>query len=172
MRSGLGRVRQSSPPPYRKLQPWPSRRRRCRRSGDPYHGFYFCCRAPAPRRYHTRVSTIPPSPPHPRPSWRAPPSKRARTSDPGESSNSKPPEPQSPPTHGPAGDLPPDLSPVSIIWRPYFHYSPIPGNTDCSERDVHVEIYYDLPAFAEDPELRDLMPLVQRYSMELFMTPR
>ena len=65
-----------------------------------------------------------------------------------------------------------DLSPASIIRRPYFHYSPIPGNADCSERDFHNEIYYDFPAFFEDPKLRDSMRLVQRYSLEPFMTPR
>ena len=134
-------------------------------------GFASAVAAPAPRRYHTRVGPIPPSPPYPRPSRRGPPSKRARTSDLGESSSSKPLEPQSPPTQGPARDLPPDLSPASIIRRPYFHCSPIPGNADCSTRDVHNEIYYDLPAFSEDPELRDLMRLVQRYSLEPFMTP-
>ena len=128
--------------------------------------------APPPRRYHTRVGPVPPSSPHPRPSRRALPSKRARTSGPGESYNSRPPEPQSPPTQGPAEDLPPDLSPASIIRRPYFHCSPIPRNVDCSERDLHNEIYYDLPAFAEDPELRDSMCLVQRYSLAPFMTPR
>ena len=37
---------------------------------------------------------------------------------------------------------------------------------------MHTEIYYDLPAFAEDSELRDLMLLVQRYSLEPFMIPR
>ena len=37
---------------------------------------------------------------------------------------------------------------------------------------MHVEIYYDLPAFAEDLELRGSMRLVQRYSLEPFMTPR
>ena len=128
--------------------------------------------APAPRRYHTLVGPIPPSPPHHRPSRRALPSKRARTSFLGESSSSKPQEPQSPPTQGPTGDLPLDMSPASIIRRLYFHCSPILGNVNCSERDLHNEIYYDLPAFAEDPELRDSMLLVQRYSLEPFMTPR
>ena len=128
--------------------------------------------APVPRRYHTQVGPIPPSPPHPRPSRRAPPSKRARTSSPRESSSSRPREPQSPPTQSPVGDLPPDLSPASIIRRPYFHCSLIPRNDDCSERDVHTKIYYDLPAFAEDPELRDSMRLVQMYSLEPFMTSR
>ena len=37
---------------------------------------------------------------------------------------------------------------------------------------MHAEIYYDLLAFAEDLELRDAMRLVQRYSLEPFMTPR
>ena len=96
--------------------------------------------------------------------------KRARTSGPVESSTSRPQAPPSPPYQGIVGA--PDLSPASIIRRPYFHCSPIPRNADCSERDLHGEVYYDLPAFAEDPELRDSMLLVQRYHLEPFMTPR
>ena len=46
--------------------------------------------APTPRRYDTRVGPIPPSPPHPRPTRRDPPSKRVRTSGPWESSSSRP----------------------------------------------------------------------------------
>ena len=138
----------------------------------PAMGSASAAAAPAPRRYHTRVGSIPPSPPHPRPSRRALLFKRARTSGPGESSSSRPLEPQSPPTQGPAGDLPPDLSPTSIIRRPYFYYSLIPGNAECNERDLHSEIYYDLPAFAEDLELRDSMRLLQRYSLEPFMITR
>ena len=65
-----------------------------------------------------------------------------------------------------------DLSPASIIRRLFFHYIFIPGNVDCSARDLHGEVRYDLPAFAEDPELRESMLLVQRYSLEPFMTPR
>ena len=125
----------------------------------------------APRRYHTRVGPTPPSPPHPRPSWRAPPFKRARTSGPGESSSSRPQEPQSPPHQGPIGAPPLDLSPTSIIWRPLFHCNPIPENAYCNERDLHDEVYYDFPSFFADPELRDSMLLVQRYSLEPFMTP-
>ena len=102
----------------------------------------------------------------------APPSKRARTSGLGESSSSRPQKPPSPPAQGPDGDLPPDLSPASIIRLPYFHSSPILGNANCSESNVHTEIYYDLLAFAEDPKLRDSMRLVQRYSLEPFITPR
>ena len=54
---------------------------------------------------------------------------------------------------------------------PLFHCGPIAGNSDCSTREVHYETYYDLPAFVADPELRDSMRSVQRYSMESFMTP-
>ena len=128
--------------------------------------------APAPRRYHTRVGPTPPSRLHPRPSQRAPPSKRARTSGPGECSSSRPQEPQSPPHQSPHGAPHLDLSPASIIRRPLFHYNPIPGNVDCSEKDLHDEVYYDFPSFFEDPELQDLMLLVKRYSLEPFMTPR
>ena len=70
---------------------------------------------PAPRRYDTRVGPTPPSPPHPRPTRRASPSKRARTSGPGESSSSRSRESHSPPNQGLARDLPLDLSPTSDI---------------------------------------------------------
>ena len=116
--------------------------------------------APAPRRYHSRVGPTPPSLPHPMPSRRAPPSKRAQTSGSGESSGSRPQEPQSPTHQGLAGAPPLDLSPASIIRRPLFHYGPVLKNVDCSERDLHDEVHYDLPTFAEDPELRDSMLLV------------
>ena len=123
-------------------------------------------------QYHTRVGPTPPSPPHPRPSQRAPPSKRARTSGPRESSSFRPQEPQSPLHQGPTGSPPLDLSPASIIPWPLFHYNPILGNADCSERDLHDEVYYNFPSFSIDPELRDSMLLVQRCSLEPFMTPR
>ena len=44
---------------------------------------------PPSRKYNTRVGPVPPSPEHPRPPRRAPPSKRAQTSGPRESSRSK-----------------------------------------------------------------------------------
>ena len=128
--------------------------------------------ASAPRRYHTWVGPTLPTPSHPRPTRRAPSFKRARTSGPRESSRSRPVEPQSPPLQGIAGVPHLDLSPASIIRRPYFPCNPIPGNADCSERDLHAEVHYDLPDFSQDPELPDLMLLVQQYSQELFMTPR
>ena len=102
--------------------------------------------APTQRRYHTWVGPTPPSPSHPRPAWRAPLLKRARTSGPGESSTSRPQAPPSPPYQGIVGA--PDLSPASIIRRPYFPCSPIPGNVDCRGKDFHGEVYYDLPAFS------------------------
>ena len=123
----------------------------------------------AQRRYYTRVGPTPPSPSHPRLVRRAPSSKRARTSGLGESSTSRPRASPSPPYQGITGA--PNLSPASIIRRAYFH-SLIQGNVDYSARDLHWEVYYDLPVFAEDPELRDSMLLVQRYHLDPFMTPR
>ena len=125
--------------------------------------------APAQRIYHTRVRPIPPAPSHPRPARRAPPSKRDRTSDPGESSTSRSRAPPSLPYQGIVGAL--DLSPGSIIRRPYFPYNPILGNVSCRDRDFHGEVYYDLPAFATNPGLRDSMILIQRYHLEPFMVP-
>ena len=126
--------------------------------------------APAQRRYHTRVGPTPPAPSHPRPPRRAPPAKRARTSGPGESSSSRSRAPPSPPYQGVTGA--PDLSPGSIIRRPYFPCDPIPGNVSCRDRDYHRELYYDLTAFAADPGLRESMLLIQRYHLEPFMVPR
>ena len=77
-----------------------------------------------------------------------------------------------PPVQGPADDLPSDLSPASIIQRPLFHCCPIIGNSNYSTKEVHCETYYDFPAFAANPEIRDSMRLVQWYSLEHFMTPR
>ena len=105
--------------------------------------------APAQMRYHTQVGPTPPASSHPRPAQRAPPPKRARTSGPKESSTSRPRAPPSPPYQG--FSRAPDLSPSSIIKRPYFHCSPIPGNVDCSGRDFHGDIYYDLLAFCRGP---------------------
>ena len=126
--------------------------------------------APVKRRYHTRVGPTPPSYSHPRPARRAPPAKRARTSGPGESSTLRSRAPPSPPYQGISRA--PDLCPASIIRRPYFPYDPIPGNVDCRDRDFHGEVYYDLPEFSADLELRDSMLLMQRYHLESFMVPR
>ena len=126
--------------------------------------------APAHRRYHTQVGPTPPAPSHPMPAWRAPPAKRAQTSGPGQSSTSRSRAPPSPPYQGIFGA--PDLSPASIISRPYFPFDPIPGNVSCRGRVFHGEVYYDLPAFSADPGLRDSMLLVQRYHLEPFTVLR
>ena len=107
----------------------------------------------------------------PRPPRRAPPSKRARTSGPRESSRSKP-EPSPPPAAQDPTQSSPQLSLASRNRRPLFHCDPIPGNVDCRAKDFHGESYYDIPALAEDPRFRDSMRLVQRYSLLPFMTPR
>ena len=77
-----------------------------------------------------------------------------------------------PPHQGPVGAPPLDLCPASVIWRPLFHCNPIPRNANCSERDLHDEVFYDLPSFSADPELRDSMLLVQMYTLKPFMAPR
>ena len=129
----------------------------------------FSSVAPAQRRYHTRVEPTPPAPSHPRPARRSPPAKRARTSGPGESSTLRSRAPPSPPYQGITGA--PDLSPGSIIRRPYFLYDPIPGNVSCRDRDFHGEVYYDLPAFAVDLGLPNYMLLIPRYHLDPFMVP-
>ena len=108
---------------------------------------------------------------HPRPPQRAPPSKRARTSSPGESSRSRPKPSSPPPAQSPARSSP-QLSPASRIRRPLFHCDPILGNVDCRAMYFHGESYYDIPALAEDPRFRDYVRLVHRYSLLPFMTPR
>ena len=107
---------------------------------------------------------------NPRPARRSPPTKRARTSSPGESSSSRSRAPPSLPYQGVARA--PDLSPGSIIRRPYFPCDPISGNVSFRDRDYHGELYYDLPAFAADLGLQDFMLLIQRYHLEPFMVPR
>ena len=113
----------------------------------------------------------PPSPVHPRPPRRAPPSKRARTSGPGESSRSRPEPSRSSVAQSPAQSSP-QLSLASRIRCPLFHYDPIPRNVDCRAKDFHGESYYDIPALAANPRFRDSMRLLHRYSLLPFMTSR
>ena len=106
---------------------------------------------PPSRRYQTRVGPWAPSPVHPRPCRRAPPSKRARTSGLGESSLSRP-EPSPPPTDQSSSH---QLSPHTRITRPMFSCDPIPGNVNLRARDFHGEPYYDIPALTADQRFRD-----------------
>ena len=108
---------------------------------------------------------------HPRPPRRAPPSKRAWTSGPGESSRSRP-EPSQSLTAQSSARSSPQLSPASSIRRPLFHWDPIPGNVDCRAKDFHGECYYDIPTLAANPRFRDSMRLVHKYLLLPFMTSR
>ena len=123
---------------------------------------------PLSRRYQTRMGPRAPSPVHQRRRRRAPPSKRARTSGPGESSRSRPELSPPPADQGSS----PQLSPASRIRRPMFTCDPIPGNVDLRARDFHGEPYYDIPVLTADHLFRDSMRLMRQYSLLPFMTPR
>ena len=84
------------------------------------------------RRYQTRMGPRAPSPVPQRRVRRARPSKRARTSGPGESSSSRP-QP-SPVTSAAEATSSPQLSPASRIRRPLFLGNPIPGNVRLHRR--------------------------------------
>ena len=101
---------------------------------------------PPSRRYQTRVGPRAPSPVHSRPRRRASPSKRARTSGPGESSRSRPESSPPPADQGSS----PQLSPALRIKRPMYSYDPIPENVDLCARDFHMESHYDIPVLTAD----------------------
>ena len=122
------------------------------------------------RRYQTRMGPRAPSPVPQRRVRRARPSKRARTSGPGESSSSRP-QP-SPVTSAAEATSSPQLSPASRIRRPLFVGNPIPRNARLHRRAFHQESYYDVPALRADPRFRDSMRLIEDYSLLAFMTPR
>ena len=122
------------------------------------------------RRYQTRMGPRAPSPVPQIRARRARPSKRARTSEPGESSSSRP-QP-SPVTSTAEATSSPQLSPASKIRRPLFVGNPIPGNVRLHRRGFHQESYYDVPALTADPRFRDSMRLIADYSLLPFMTPR
>ena len=103
-------------------------------------------------------------------SRRARPCKRDRTSGSGESSSSRP--QQSPATSVVEATSSPQLSPASRIMRPLFVGNPIPGNVRLHRGDFHQESYYDVPALMDDHRFRDLMRLIEHYSLLPFMTPR
>ena len=121
-------------------------------------------------RYQTRMGPRASSPVPQRRVRRARPSKRARTSGPGESSSSRP-QP-SPVTLVAEVTSSPQLSPASRIRRPLFVGNPIPGNVWLHRRDFHQESYYDVPALTADPRFRASMRLIEDYSLLAFMTPR
>ena len=120
------------------------------------------------RRYQTRLGPRAPSPVPQRRRMRSRPSKRARTSDPGESSRSRP-EPSPPLTDEGSS---PQLSPVSRIRHPMFTGDPILENVDLQARDFHGEPFYDVPALTTNPRFKDSMRLITQYSLLPFMTSR
>ena len=122
------------------------------------------------RRYQTRMGPRAPSPLPQRRARRVWPSKRARTSGPGESSSSRP--HPSPVTSAVEATSSPQLSPTSKIRRPLFVGNPIPGNVRLHRRGFHQESYYDVPALTADPRFKDSMRLIEDYSLLPFMTPR
>ena len=122
------------------------------------------------RRYQTKMGPRAPSLVPQGRSRRARPSKRARTSSPGESSSSKP-QP-SPVTSAAEATSSPQLSPASRIRRLLFVGNPIPGNVRLHRRESHQESYYDVPALMADPRFRNSMRLIEHYSLLPFMTPR
>ena len=122
------------------------------------------------RRYQTRMGPRAPSPVPRRRVRRARPSKRARTSGPGESSSSR--HPPSPVASAAEATSSPQLSPASRIRRPMFVGNPIPGNARLHRRPFHQESYYDVPALRADPRYRESMRLIEEYSLLPFMTPR
>ena len=121
-------------------------------------------------RYQTRMGPRAPSPVPRRRVRRSWPSKRARTSAPGESSSSRP-QP-SPVTSVAEATSSPQLSPTSRIRRPLFVGNPISGNARLHRREFHQESYYDVPVLRADSRYRESMRLIEDYSLLPFMTPR
>ena len=117
-----------------------------------------------------RMGPRAPSPVPQRRSRRARPSKRARTSGPGESSSSRPQPP--PATSAVEATSSPQLSPASRIRRSLFVGHPIPGNVALHSRDFHGDSFYDVPTLMADLRFRDSMWLIEHYSLLSFMTPR
>ena len=122
------------------------------------------------RHYQTRMGPRAPSPVPQRRVRRAWPSKRARTSGPGESSSSR--QPPSPVASVAEATSSPQLSPASRIRRPRFVGNPIQGNARLHRRPFHQESFYDVPALRADPRYRESMRLIEEYSLLPFMTPR
>ena len=108
--------------------------------------------APQSRYHMRRASATPVAPTQISP--RSPPTKKAKTSEPRESSKA-PRDSQSQP--------PPTRRPIAS--------SPIEANSDCRSRAFHVEAYFDHSILPQQPELRDSYHLLERYHLVPFMTP-
>ena len=104
-------------------------------------------------RYHTRRASAMPVAPTQIPP-QGPPTKKAKTSELGESSRA-PRDSQSQP-------------PSTRRPRPS---SPIEGNSDFRSRAFHVKAYFDYSILRQQTELRDSYRLLERYHLVPFMTP-
>ena len=105
-------------------------------------------------RYYTRRAATTPVAPTQIPA-RCPPTKKAKTSEPGDSSRvARESQSQPPPTR-----------------RPILASSPIEGNSDCRARAFHDEAYFDHYVLRQQPELGDSYRLLERYHLVPFMTP-
>ena len=58
------------------------------------------------------------------------------------------------------------------MMRLLFPYALIEGNTNLWNKDFHNEYFFDIHDFVSLLELLDSMGLIQRDSLEPFMTPR
>ncbi|RVW74814.1 hypothetical protein CK203_053814 [Vitis vinifera] len=121
--------------------------------------------APIPHQEAT-TDPVPPADQARRPASR-PPAKRTKVSAPGE------------PSHAPQAEPPTEDSRIlvgipleTVIRRPMIAGPPIDDNLDCRARSFHSEIYFDIEALRQQPELRDSFRLLQRYHMEHLLTPR
>ena len=120
------------------------------------------------RRYQTWMGPWAPSSVPRMRARRARPSKRARTSGPGESSSSRPPPSQI--ASATEATSSPQLSAPSWIRRPMFVGNPIQGNARLHRRPFQQESYYDVPGLRADPRYRESMRLIEEYSLLPFMT--
>ncbi|RVW32096.1 hypothetical protein CK203_102419 [Vitis vinifera] len=109
------------------------------------HPHIYLILPPSVDTYHTRKAAATPVAPTQIPA-RSPPTKKAKTSELGESSRA-PRDSQSQP--------PP-------IRRPILASSPIEGNSNCRSRAFHVEAYFDHSVLRQQPELGDSYHLLER----------
>nr|CAN80837.1 hypothetical protein VITISV_010182 [Vitis vinifera] len=111
--------------------------------------------SPPQRRYSSRR---PPTSLLPEPSVHHIPPKRARTSGPGETSRHSQLKPQAPAD----SPHPSSIAPKAIIKRPMVLAPPIEGNSDCRAKPFHFELYFDIEAMRQQPDLQDSFGLLQR----------
>ena len=67
---------------------------------------------------------------------------------------------------------PSGIAPEAIIKRPMVTMPPILGNLDCRAKPFCSELYFDMEAMRQQPDLRDSFGLLQMYHLERLMTHR